>query len=116
MKRRGLLAQRENRGFEGHYVPWAQLAVKVSLCTHNGKRNLPPADFFWAKPQADHDSEHPVADRCEIVLHVHVAKMVTVRGGNSGPVCLYKNRHGSIHRICLSAHPAMEAWYHPSIA
>src|SRR5262245_12878809 len=93
MKRRGLLAQRQNRGLQNHEVPWSQLAVKVSLCAHNGKRNFSPVDFFRAEPQADHDGEHAVADRCEIVLHVHVAKMVAVRRGDGGPVCLYKDHH-----------------------
>src|SRR5215470_12429120 len=78
-----------------------QLVVKVSLCTHNRKRNLPPADFFRAKPQANHDREHAVADRGEIVLHVHVAQMVAVRWGDRGPAGFYKNRHGACSALLV---------------
>lgn len=58
---------------------------------YDGKRHLWATNFFWAKTKADHDAEHAVASGREIVLHIHVSKVVTVCRSDGGTVC-YKDR------------------------
>ena len=53
MESRGFLAKLNNGRLQGNDVAWVQLAVKISLCVHDGKRHVPPLDFFWVKTQAN---------------------------------------------------------------
>jgi hypothetical protein len=92
-KDRRLLTQLKDGGLQRNDVSGVQLVMKVGLRVYDGKRHLSSTNFFSAKTKTDHDAEHAVANCREIVLHIHVAKVVTVCWSDGGAVCLYKDRH-----------------------
>ena len=52
LKDSGLLAKFDDSGLQDHYVARPQLAAKVGLRAHNGKRHLPPPDFLWSSSKS----------------------------------------------------------------